>query len=155
MNLLPHKTETFVVACSQREFLSSLQKATSKNIRFQNADKNHEQLFVGWIQRNKFRISLKLNRPNNFVPLVIGQCEATSSGCIIFVKFTLFPFTRMHLIFWTMFVLIMGVILFFQYKSYLLLLAATCIMGLIHWIAWANFSLQLKHTRKRLLKVIA
>lgn len=111
-------------------------------------------LFTGWFGKDRFRISMKISRPNNYVPLVIGQIENTSSGSLLFINYTLFPSTKMFFIFWNLFILLAGLIAGYQYSNLAYPAIAFALISLIHWIAWSNFKIQLRFTRQLLLGVL-
>ncbi len=111
-------------------------------------------LFTGWFGENRFRISMKIIKPNNYVPLVIGKIENTSSGSLLFINYTLFPSTKMFFIFWNLFILLVGIIAGYQYENLAYPAIAFALISLIQWITWSNFKIQLRFTRQLLLRVL-
>ncbi|XOV92877.1 MAG: hypothetical protein ACFHWX_22100 [Bacteroidota bacterium] len=94
MKLKPFEEETIVSARSQTEIVKLLSKftylVTDSNIPTQH-------IFNGNIENDNFRISLKVNFPQNALPLTIGKIESTSKGSIVFLKYELFPSTKVML----------------------------------------------------------
>lgn len=154
MKLLPGYHETFVLASHPDDVINMVGKSTTAKLLLQNLESDRF-LFSGWAQKNKFRIALKINRPNSFIPLVVGLADKTSSGCILFITYQLFPATRMFLIFWSLLISLIGLVAAHQYHSVTYLLAAMSLLAFIHWVVWSNFNIQLKLTRKALLKILA
>ncbi|HCM77756.1 MAG TPA: hypothetical protein DIS90_15340 [Cytophagales bacterium] len=154
MTLLPEHYETIVLTKPALEILGKVSSVTSSKLLLQNREAPH-YLFSGWIKGDHFRIAIKINRPNNYIPLVIGRVESTSSGCIVLVKYKLFPVTKMFLIFWSFFIVMIGIFTSYQYQSIIYFLFSAILLGVVHWVTWSNFKIQLKVTRQTLLEVIA
>lgn len=153
MTLLPNHYETFVLTQPSLEAIQKIHKVTTTKVLLQNQE-GVQYRFSGWVQENRFRISLKISKPNNYIPLVVGKIETTSSGCIVFVSYKLFPVTRMFLIFWSLFIALAGILASYQYQSFLYAVSSMLILGIIHWVTWSNFKIQLKLTRQTLLEVL-
>lgn len=153
MTFLPYHYETFVLTQPSLEAIQKIHKVTTTKVLLQNQE-GVQYRFSGWVQENRFRISLKISKPNNYIPLVVGKIETTSSGCIVFVSYKLFPVTRMFLIFWSLFIALAGILASYQYQSFLYAVSSMLILGIIHWVTWSNFKIQLKLTRQTLLEVL-
>lgn len=151
--MLPNHYETFVLTQPSLEAIQKIHKVTTTKVLLQNQE-GVQYRFSGWVQENRFRISLKISKPNNYIPLVVGKIETTSSGCIVFVSYKLFPVTRMFLIFWSLFIALAGILASYQYQSFLYAVSSMLILGIIHWVTWSNFKIQLKLTRQTLLEVL-
>lgn len=130
-----------------------IHKVTTTKVLLQNQE-GAQYRFSGWVQENRFRISLKISKPNNYIPLVVGKIETTSSGCLVFVSYKLFPVTKMFLIFWSLFITLAGILASYQYQSLLYAVGSLLILVIIHWVTWSNFKIQLKLTRQTLLEVL-
>lgn len=152
--ILPNSSRTIVTILELSEVYDRLRSATTKQALTQNSISARKIAFVGTIQPDRFTISLKVTRPNNFLPVVRGRLESTHSGCLIFMKLGLFPSTRTYLIFWLLFVLVAGLIVSRQYESPLLLAAPLLLDLIILWIAWTNFNMQLRFTMRALDEVL-
>jgi hypothetical protein len=153
VTFLPNHYETFVLTQSSLETIQKIHKVTTSKVLLLNQEGAQYQ-FSGWVRENGFRISLKISRPNNYIPLVIGRIETTSSGCLVFATYKLFPVTKMFLIFWSLFITMAGVLTSYQYQSLVYLAVAFLILLTVHWITWSNFKIQLKLTRQTLLEVL-
>ena len=152
---LPHATETLVVALGQEEVTDRLARATTQQFLTQNEVRSNAILFTGHVQENSFRLSLKITRPNNFIPLVHGTVAPTSAGCIVFLTYSLFPTTRMFLSFWILFTILAGIFTAHQYNNLLTGFTAGAIAVAILLIAQANFRIQLKRTREALRRLMS
>lgn len=153
MTLLPNYQETFVLTQTQEVVTGKIKNTTTSKTLLQNKESANYK-FTGWIKGDRFRISLKITRPNNYIPLTIGRIDSTSSGCLVFVNYTLFPITKMFLIFWSLFLIIAGIIASYQYQSVLYGGVSFLLLSIIHWITWSNFKIQLKTMRHALLEIL-
>jgi len=153
VTFLPYHYETFVLTQPSLEAIQKIHKVTTTKVLLQNQE-GAQYRFSGWVQENRFRISLKISKPNNYIPLVVGKIETTSSGCLVFVSYKLFPVTKMFLIFWSLFITLVGILASYQYQSLLYAVGSLLILVIIHWVTWSNFKIQLKLTRQTLLEVL-
>ncbi|MCB0486974.1 MAG: hypothetical protein KDC99_00765 [Cyclobacteriaceae bacterium] len=153
VTILPYFQETVISTQSSEYIISKIDAVTSSKLLLQNQN-DPAHFFTGWVREGRFRISLKINRPNNYLPLVIGNIEPTSNGCIVFLSYTLFPTTKIFLIFWNLFVLIVCITASYQYKTFLYGALGVLLIVFIQWIAWSNFNLQLKRTRELLINIL-
>jgi hypothetical protein len=153
VTFLPYHYETFVLTQPSLEAIQKIHKVTTTKVLLQNQE-GAQYRFSGWVQENRFRISLKISKPNNYIPLVVGKIETTSSGCLVFVSYKLFPVTKMFLIFWSLFITLAGILASYQYQSLLYAVGSLLILVIIHWVTWSNFKIQLKLTRQTLLEVL-
>lgn len=153
ITLLPAFHETIVLPIKAGVVFHLLEDATSNKPFIQS---NEQRLFFnGWVKEDKFRLSLRVHRANNYLPLVFGQLEPTSSGSILLVDYKLFPTTRLLLVLWTIILILGSIFTSFQAKNILYLLGGACIIMIIHAIVWSNFNLQLKPTREALHRVLS
>ncbi|MGE0590405.1 MAG: hypothetical protein AB7O48_17625 [Cyclobacteriaceae bacterium] len=153
ITILPHFQETVISTQPSEYVISKIDAATSSKLLLQNQN-DPTYFFIGWVREGRFRISLKINRPNNYLPLVIGNIEPTSNGCIVFLSYRLFPTTKMFLVFWDLFVLIVSIIAGYQYQTFLYGVLGVLLVAFIQWVAWSNFNLQLKRTRELLIDIL-
>lgn len=102
MNLLPFHSETLVSALTKEEVLGHLIRVT-REVNFLDArtQQDSKVRFHGMIGQAGFRISRAIKRADSFLPLMRGEVESTPRGCIIFVKYSLFPTTILFLSFWS------------------------------------------------------
>lgn len=153
ITLLPSYRETLVLPRSAKDTGERLSASTSSKA-FPQPDEA-ELLFSGWVKPDRFRIALRMRRPNHFIPLVIGTIDSTSSGCLILLSYQLFPLTRFLIYAWTCFLLLgsgIGIVIFNNYPGALGMLA---VVALIHFIARSNFNVQLRLTRDAVHRVVA
>jgi len=151
INLLPSHDETLVLPFSAEEVFNRFSRVTSNDIA---SVRDKTILFSGWVKEDRFRISLKINRPNNYIPLAKGKIESTSSGCIIFIDYQLFPTTKLFVTFWLLLTCLFAIAIGFQYSSYWYFLGGLAIAISIYLITRSNFQIQLKITRQALLRVL-
>ncbi|MDH5368101.1 MAG: hypothetical protein OEW67_14035 [Cyclobacteriaceae bacterium] len=153
---IPKKTETLVLPNSSRELLDRLDEIvyTTEN-KLDRANEEDHHLFIGTIEESAFVISLKLNKVDNFIPLINGDIENTSKGSIVFLKYTLFKSTRMFLVFWTVLIFLLSFMLIvFQDKVWYGSLAL--LVSLANYIVTiVNFRRKVKVSREYLMKVFS
>ena len=145
-SLLPAHHETIVLAHPAKSIYEIIATATSNKPFLQSEES--KLFFNGWVQENRFRLSLRGQRANHYLPLVIGHIESTSSGSILFIDYKLFPTTRLLLTLWTVLLTLGSIMASYQLKNMLYLGGGTAGIFLLYAIAWSNFLLQLKPTRE-------
>lgn len=118
MNLLPIHSETLVSALTKEEVLGHLIRVT-REVNFLDARTQQDPKirFNGMIGQEGFRISRTIKRGDSFLPLMTGEVESTPRGCIIFVKYSLFPTTVLFLIFWSVVLLAFAAYYFFGVQN--------------------------------------
>lgn len=146
ISLLPAHHETIVLP-HPAESMNDIIAAATSNKPFRQSDES-KLFFNGWVQENRFRLSLRGQRANHYLPLVIGHIESTSSGCILFIDYKLFPTTRLLLTLWTVLLTLGSIMASYQLKNMLYLGGGGAGILLLYAIAWSNFRLQLKPTRE-------
>ncbi len=151
--LLPNYMETLVIPRPAEEVLQRLATSTSNQAFLQP----HEPilLFNGWVHEDRFRISVRSRRVNHFLPLAIGRLENSSTGCILLIRYSLLPTTRLLLKLWTILIVLGTVMGWFQSKSLYVPLIATSLLLLIYYITWSNFNIHLKPLRKSLHRLLS
>lgn len=143
ISFLPSYHETLVLPTSADTVYGLLSTATSNQ-----SPAGEAILFTGWVKADRFRISMRMRRPNTYLPLVTGLIESTSSGCLLLMDYQLYPTTRLLITLWTIGISLAGIIIAFQSKNILFLLVSVSIIAAILFIVWSNFKLQLAPTRK-------
>ena len=155
MNLLPYERETIVVSKSAEEVLHHLKEASTKVNLVQNHQEHTQKIFVGSVHKTKFQLSTRPKRPNSFIPVMNGEVESTSSGSIVFINYTLYRSTRMYLVFWSVLVAAIGIVSSVQVSGYFMPSICALVLTLIHFVAWANFKMQVRITRDTLMKSLS
>jgi hypothetical protein len=147
---LPNYRETLVLSLPGADVMARLRAAVS----FSTPRDPLEEPFWGWITEDRFRISLKIARPNAYLPVIKGVLEPTRNGSILFLQFQLLPTTRLFLVFWTLFIVLATVVVTFQYQNAWYLAGGLLLAAAVHAIVWGNFHLQRKISRARLLSIL-
>ena len=148
---MPSHDETLVLPLSADEMFRKFSNVTSNDLASAH---DPSILFSGWVKEDRFRISLKVSRPNNFLALIKGRIESTSSGCLIFIDYQLFPTTKLFVSFWLLLTCLFSIAVGFRYSSFWYSLGGLAIAICIYLITWSNFNLQLNMARTELLKVL-
>jgi len=103
MNWFPASTQTLVLPCRANHAsfclwrhimpLPGQKEAHEKAYASQNELPlpEKERFLNGWVKPKSFKVSRRVKQPENFLPLVHGSIEATSAGCLVFMRYRLFP----------------------------------------------------------------
>lgn len=152
MRLLPLYQETLVLPFSKREAANRLRIATrplEKGLEYAQTVEE-KFLFNGWVKDDRFRMSRKVRHPENFLPLIVGEIEGTSTGSIIFVHYRLFFSAAMFLIFWSVITLLLCLFFLLIHQEYIYGLLAGALGIFNYVVATKNFHLQIRSSRKAL-----
>jgi hypothetical protein len=120
MQIFPYHSEILILPFHVDEVLKKLKLS----VLFERTVFNPEEhpktyLFVGQINDYSFRIFRKITQSDNYLPLISGRLENTSSGCILFIKYRLFKSTSFFLIFWSTLSIGLCIFFLFFYKQYI------------------------------------
>jgi hypothetical protein len=145
MNPFPNHSEVLVSALSKNEVEGRL-SAVTKDINFLDYEERLQKgfQFNGKVEKESFRLSLVVDKPDSFLPLILGKIEATPKGCILFLQYRLFPSSAFFLGFWTVITLTLAV--FFGFVSQKPIYAGLCILACIgnYYFAWNYFKRKIK-----------
>ena len=159
MEYLPFRSETIVLPYEATEVRNRLIKVirpvSDKYQEKKEAIESYPYLFNGVFENDQFTISKIIKQPENFLPLITGKVEATSVGCIIFLKYRMFFSTNMFLGFWSVVTFLMTLLFIIGYNNYLY--ATVCLgFGVVNYsIAIANFNVQVRQSKKLLNQVLS
>lgn len=137
MLFLPSKDEflifPFSMEFARRQIISELTLTSTR-----------DKKFIGWIEGEKFRISKKLARPDNFSPVLKGTIEESSKGIIIVVKYRLMFSTKLFLLFWSIILLFLSIFFILQYDAFLYGVIAMATGVINYLIVYVNFKKQVR-----------
>ena len=153
MTLIPYKSETLVLPFRAEQVVSTIRSVTQP-ISLTPEKGNDQILFNGTVHPDLFRISRKIDYPQNYLPLITGKIEASSRGCIVFVKYNLFFSSFMFLSFWTLFTLLVGCFFVIHKKEYNYAAVAfgACLAN--YGVTILNFNKQINMSRRVLNQVL-
>jgi len=145
MNFVPYYFETLVLPFPSEEVFDIINLNT---ITRHASQEYKDQLFIGSISKRKFRIYERLNRPDNFLPVIRGRIESTSKGCIIFTSYNLLFSTALFLSFWTIVTLFLFILFLFEFNQilYAALSLLACILNYV--FASNQFNRKVKKSRE-------
>lgn len=149
MNLLPFHSETIVLPYDAREVADKLWKITYPISEGEEIPDRQRKTFKfnGWVKNEKFRISRQIKAPENFLPIICGTIEATSSGSILLVRYKMFFSSKVFLIFWSITTLLITLFFLISYKIYIYAFLSFSI-GIVNYaIAIVNFNIQVKKSK--------
>ena len=148
MNIFPHHSAILVSSFSCEEVVRKI-AAVTKRVDYldyrEYAVKSYQ--FNGKIDESRFRLSLVIRRADSFLPLIRGKIEPTKTGCILFLKYTLFPSSVFFLAFWSLITLFMAIFFFFYGNQWVY--AAACLTAGVGNFAfsWFYFKSKLKQSQ--------
>jgi hypothetical protein len=154
--LLPLSRETIVSSYDAKKLSQRLWKATNpiKGETWMPDVREDELLFNGWVKSGRFRLSRKVNRANNFLPVINGRIESSSMGSIVFVRYSLFIWTLSFLIFWSVLTSLFA-LYFFVYEKIYINAIFSLLLGVANYvIAVLNFHKQVRISSQTLHKVL-
>jgi hypothetical protein len=150
INLLPAYRETIVLPIAAPVVFERLALSTSNKV-----PESNEIIFHGWVKPDRFRLSLRQRRPSNYAPIISGQIETTSNGCILFIDYKLMPSMRVFIMFWTLLIILGSLFSGFQFKNVAYTMSGLAIIAFIYGIVWSNFNLQRKPSHEALLRLFS
>jgi len=122
MKFFPSENETLIITPSADQAQMILWKRVKPppNLSETIPISDSEFLFNGVVKDGRFRISLIIKYPDNFLPLILGRIEDAPHGSLILVEYRLFFGTRLFLTFWTLITGLLGfyLVLFESLWSY-------------------------------------
>jgi hypothetical protein len=145
MPFFPSHSEVLVSPFNKTEVIDRLEKVT-KNVNFLDyeARKAKGHRFNGTLKKDSFSISLVIDKGDSFLPLIQGKFETTPMGCMLFLKYSLFPSSVFFLAFWTIVTLLLT--LFFGLIAKNLWYALiSFLLGLGNYLfSWAYFKRKIR-----------
>ncbi len=148
INFLPIQTDTMVIALQAKQveqILWNYTKPVSGSL--MPITEESEFLFNGWVKDGRFRISRKIKQPENYLPIMVGSIESTTRDSLVFIKYLLFPSSRMFLLFWSVLSLLIAIFFISIHNENLYGLAALVAGGGNYLITIVNFNKQVKESR--------
>jgi hypothetical protein len=143
ITIFPQETETLVLSHDWDEISNRVASALDKPF----INDGIPKVIQGRVKDDTFQLSIRVRRQQFFMPLVRGLIEPTSKGCLVFLRYSLFPGMKVMLTFWTLFLPVISIPLVYQYKNYWIMGGFIIFAALMHVIAWANFRLHLQSTK--------
>ncbi|MEK6476106.1 hypothetical protein WJR50_01185 [Catalinimonas sp. 4WD22] len=154
--LLPLSRETIVSSYDARQLSKRLWNVTKPSHREEWMPDVHEDklLFNGWVKKENFKLSRKVSRANNFLPLISGRIESSSIGSIVLIRYRLFMWTLSFLIFWSVLTGLFA-LYFFIYERIYINAIFSLLLGVANYvIAVLNFHKQVKLSSRILHEVL-
>jgi len=144
MNLIPVHTEILVSSLTSQEVVRRLDVVT-KDIYNQDVEEFQPlKKFNGKVNKSSFHLSLGVESGETFLPLIHGKIDPTSTGSILFLKYTLFPGAVFFLYFWLLVTLMIGLFFLMVEKDLILSLASFGAGAGNLAFAWAHFHRKVK-----------
>ena len=151
MNLLPYFRETLILAGDCAETFECIQN----NTRFKGDGlEEGSRLFRGIMDDTGFRISLDIREHVNFIPLISGRLENTSSGCLLFLNYQMLWGSLVMVGFWSIMAILFTLFFLFVHNEPLYGWIAL-ILGLGNYIlTLLSFNRMVKRSRAHFLEIL-
>ncbi len=156
-SLFPFVQETIVLSYWSEEVYRRLWNVTEPDVgeEWEPDVDDEDLLFNGRVEKDRFRLSRKVKRANNFLPLMRGSIEATSMGSIVFIRYRMFIWTLSFLIFWSVLTTLFA-LYFLIYEKIYINAAFSFLIGLANYVvAVLNFHKQVRISSSALREVLA
>ncbi len=150
--ILPIRRETVVLVHPPEAVVDRLRAVTKQGRR--DGLSTSQGLFMGKISDHAFDITRILDRPENFLPQINGTIEETSSGSILFLKYTLQFSSKMFVTFWSLTSAFFAIFLWFIQSNFWLGLGAVCALAVNLIVTHVNFQRQYLISRKLLHQLL-
>jgi hypothetical protein len=150
IQLYPIENETLVFSESREEIFLRLVKAVNNPI----PDQGIPKTLKGWVEEDRFELTISLRRQHLFMPLIRGRIEQTSKGSLVFLSYMLFPATRLLITFWSLITPLVSFFIAYKYGNYWLVSLFILFIVLVHWVARVNFRLHFNSTRNILHTIL-
>jgi hypothetical protein len=150
ISIFPNDSETFVIPESSAKVLGRISNELQKPFTGIRGE-----TLTGSLHGPRFLLTIQLRRQHLFMPVVNGSVEETSKGSIVFMKYSLFPGTRLLLLFWTVILTIAGGYISYQSRDPWLFAGSIALLIFFYVIAWANFRLHVKTSQKIIYKILS
>lgn len=154
MTLIPHKNETLVLPITCLQVISRLSLLTQPASLTELETRDEDIRFNGFIGKDSFRLSMKVNYPQNYLPMMKGRIETSSRGCIIFLKYRLFFSSLMFFSFWTIMTLLIGLFFILINQEYLYATIALASGAINYLVTVLNFNKQVKASKQAICEAL-
>ena len=152
MNFIPYFSETLVLKEDCVETIECIENNTRNK---GDGLEEGSRLFRGIVDNTGFRISLDIREHVNFLPLISGRLENTSSGCLLFLKYQMLWGSLVMVGFWSVIAILFTLFFLFVHNEPLYGWIAL-IIGIGNYIiTLLSFNRMVKRSRTHLLEVLA
>ena len=111
-------------------------------------------LFNGLVSDTGFSISLVLEKPENYFPLINGKIISGQGQTLIQVEYELFKSVKIFYAFWTGLLFFFALYGIFQGPNYFLLISTILIQLISFWVVQNRFITGVKKSRKEILRLL-
>jgi hypothetical protein len=147
MNLIPQQSEVLVSSLTANEVVRRLD-AVTKDVNYLDVeDFQPKKKFNGKVNGKTFHLSLSTDSGDTFLPLIHGNIEHTRTGCIMFLRYALFPGSIFFLYFWLFVTLLIGLFFLAAEKDWLLAITSFGAGAGNLAFAWAHFNRKVKKSQ--------
>lgn len=151
---LPRHEETLILGLQPTEIMQTLRQSTKPADERRHKNDHERYAFHGTLSEHGFDLAPTLAYPSNYVPRIRGRIEGTSLGCIITLKYRLFPSTKLFLVLVSAMLFTLVLLFTLAFPNVLYALSAL-LAGLgNYWITLTSFHKQTSEAHKRLLRLL-
>lgn len=153
MNLFPYQNTISILPFTALDLYNKLSQVTqSMHAPLETIKK--ECVFLGRVNEEDFIIVKKNKYPEHFLPLIVGKIEATSKGCILLVKYKLFPSALLMLLFFCSLILAIGIFLLLYKREVINFLFLALVSIGIYILCIMNFNQKVAISKKQLENIL-
>ncbi|MFT6034852.1 MAG: hypothetical protein ACJAT1_000463 [Marivirga sp.] len=160
MFYLPQYKEALVSPLDKDEVLRRLniavKHAKRQSLHHQKLDGPELELYLfnGLVSASAFSISLVIDKPENFYPLINGHLVAAKEGCEVSIEYALFQSVKIFYFFWLLLLTIIGLFTFFENNEWYWLAVTVVIQLASFFVIQSRFRAGLRKSRKELHRLI-
>jgi hypothetical protein len=151
MNLIPFFSETLVLKGDCAETIECIENNTRHK---GDGLEEGSRLFRGIVDDRGFRISLDIREHVNFLPLISGRLENTSSGCLLFLNYQMLWGSLVMVGFWSIIAILFTLFFIFVHNEPVYGWIAL-IIGLGNYVVTLlSFNRMVKRSRAHFLEIL-
>lgn len=158
LRILPYRYKTLILPITSEDvsyLLKSVTETPKDRPFYDQKDKIKGLIkFKGLIKEKHFSISKKTSYYQPFIPLIVGDIEATNENTLVQLQFKPFPQTEFMIAFWSIASILIGIFLIVHHKTNFA--GTSFVLGFLNYaIAFANFKIHSKDALENLTQTLS
>ena len=151
MNFIPFISETLVL---EGECAETAERIDDNTRQRGDGIEEGNRHFRGTVDESGFNISLDIREHANFIPLISGKLENTSSGCLLFLNYQMLWGSKIMVGFWSLMAILFALFFLYIHNEPLYGWIALTIGVANYIITLWSFNRMVKRSRSQFLKVL-
>jgi len=151
MNIYPYRSETLILDSDCEEISRIIEMNTR-----QKGDGIEEgnRVFRGVFSESGFKITLDIREHVNFIPLISGKLEKTSSGCLLFLSYQMLWGSLVMVAFWSLMAVLFSLFFIYIHNEPLYGWIALAVGFGNYIITLLSFNRMTKRGRRELMEIL-